>query len=134
MPKILSVALENHPGSLADALEALAAAGLNVEALEAEAMGDFGSLRVLVADPTRAAKVIRDRGLDVVEADALDLRLPNKPGELAKVARKLAEAKVNVVSLFGTNPSAGKDAGRILLRVNNLDAAVKALGKEIASR
>ena len=124
---ILSVALENHPGSLADILDRLASTGANIEAVEAEALGDFGNVRVLTPDAAKAAKALREAGFDVVEAEALELRVANRPGELAKTARKLAEAKVNVVSLFGTTPGSTGD-GRLLLRVNNVPAAKKALG------
>jgi len=126
MPKILSVALENHPGSLADILELLASQKFNVEAVEAEAQGDFGSARLLVSDSPKAVKLLKSKGFDVIEAEAIELRLDDSPGQLAKSMRALAEAGVNVVSLFGTTPPQG-DSGRLLLRVNNPDAAKKAL-------
>lgn len=126
MSIVLSVALENHPGSLADILEILAKAEINVDAIEAEAQGDFGTVRLLTNKPKLAAELLRQDGYDVVEAEGIELTIPNKYGELAKIARRLADNKVNVVSLFGTSPPAGA-TGRLLLRVNNTAAAQKLL-------
>lgn len=127
MTTILSVSLPNHPGSLADVLEHVAQAGINVHAVEAEALGDFGAVHLETSDSSRAAEALRAKGYNVIQAEALELRLPNEPGELAKVARRLADANVNIVSLYGTMP-VGDGEGRILLRVNRSEAARKALG------
>lgn len=121
------MALENHPGSMADILEILSRAEINVEAIEAEAQGDFGTIRLLCGKPALAADLLRQDGYDVVEADGIELVLPNRYGELARLARKLADSKVNVVSLFGTS-TPGSPEGRLLLRVNDAAAARKALG------
>ncbi len=84
-------------------------------------------MHLLTDKASRSAKLLRSKGYDVVEAEALELRLPNKPGELARVARKLAKNKINIVSLYGTTPI-GNAQGRILLRVNRSEAARRALG------
>jgi len=127
MTAILSIALENHPGALAQLLQDIADASVNIHAVEAQAMGDFGGVRLLVADPTRTAEMLRKKGYDVVEADVLEISLPNKPGVLAKIAQDLAKGEVNIVSLFGTTPVGSQAEGRLLLRVNKPDAARKIL-------
>lgn len=127
MATILNVALENHPGSMADILEILSRAEVNVDAIEAEAQGDFGTVRLFVNKPKYAAELLRQDGYDVVEAEVTELLLPNTHGELARLARRLADASVNVVSLFGTSAPGARD-GRLLLRVNDAAAARKALG------
>lgn len=127
MTTLLSVSLENHPGSLAEVCEALAEANINVEAIEAEAQGDFAQARLLVNDHVAAARLLRSKGYDVVAAPVIDLNLPNKPGELARVTRALASAKLNIVSIFGTT-STKSGEGRILVRLPDVDAAKKVLG------
>ena len=85
MVTILNVAVENHPGSLAEILEILARAEINLDALEAEAMGDFGTAHIVCAKPRLAGELLRQDGYDVVEAEAIELMVPNKYGELQKV-------------------------------------------------
>ncbi|MBI2077415.1 MAG: ACT domain-containing protein [Euryarchaeota archaeon] len=100
MVAVLNVALQNHPGSLAEVLEILARAEINVDAIEAEAQGDFGTVRLLTSKPRLATDLLKQDGYDVV---------------------------INVVSLFGTSPD-GPANGRLLLRVNDTKAARKVLG------
>lgn len=127
MPTILSVALPNRPGSLAAVLDAVAQAGVNIHAIDADALGDFGSVHLLTADPTRTADLLRKSGYDVVEGEAIELQVAHQAGSLAQLARKLADAKVNIVAAFGTAPIGG-GAARILVRTNDNAAAKKALG------
>ena len=128
MPTVLALSIENHPGALADLLEEVAEKEINVIAIEAEAQGDFGSVRILTDDPAQAAAVLREGGHDVIEAEAIVLEMPNEPGQLARVARKLADGNVNVVSLFGSAPKTKGGKTQILLRVANSPKARKVLG------
>lgn len=127
MVVVLNVALQNHPGSLAEVLEILARAEINVDALDADALGDFGTIHLLTNKPRLSRELLEQDGYNVVEAEAIEITLPNRYGELAKLAQKLAAAKVNVVSLFGTSPPAGGE-GRLILRVNDVAVAKRALG------
>ena len=133
MTAILSIALENHPGALAKLLDEIATANVNIHAIEAQAMGDFGGVRLQVADPRAVAALLRKKGYDVLEADVLEVSLPNQPGVLAKLAKQLADAEVNVVSLFGTTPVGSGAPGRLLLRVNKPDMARRILNLREAS-
>jgi hypothetical protein len=127
MVVVLNVALQNHPGSLAEVLSILSRAEINVDALDADAHGDFGTIHLLTNKPKLARELLEQDGYNVVEAEAIELTVPNKYGELAKLAERLAKAKVNVVSLFGTSPLGGGE-GRLILRVNDVKAGKKALG------
>lgn len=125
---ILNVALENHPGSLAEVLEIISRAEINLDALEAEAQGDFGTAHIVCAKPRLAAELLRQDGYDVVEAEALELIVANKHGEIQKVCERLAANGVNVVSIFGTSPPTAGVSGRVILRVNNVAKAKELLG------
>lgn len=128
MVTVLNIALENHPGSLLEVLEILGRAEINIEAIEAEAQGDFATARLLAAKPQLAAELLRQDGYDVVEAEAIELMVANKHGELARIMARLAKGGINVVSLFGTAPSPGVADGRLLLRVGDIAKAKAILG------
>jgi hypothetical protein len=57
---------------------------------------------------------------------ALRVTLANRPGELARVARQLANAGVNIRSIAGV---AGSNEGTLELLVDNLGLAIQALSE-----
>ena len=122
------VFLENRPGALAELTEILAAAGVNVEAILLEGSVDFGNVRIHVSSPRKAEKALKDAGYQYRQGEAITLTLPNEPGQLADVCRKLAKAKVNIDSLFGTTAQTGTP--QLVLMVDDAAKAKKALGLE----
>lgn len=120
------VFLENRPGALAELADALHAADVNIEAILLEGALDFGNVRLHVDAPRKAEKALKDAGYQFRTGEAIVLKLPNEPGQLAEVARKLAKAKVNIDALFGT--TAGVDAPELVIMVNDAAKAKKALG------
>jgi hypothetical protein len=51
---------------------------------------------------------------------------PNKPGELARIAHKLSDAKVNIEYCYSATPPEAKK-GLLILRVSNPGKALKVL-------
>lgn len=94
------VRLENRPGSLARIAELLADAGINIEALAAWGLDGEGVVRLIVDDADRARRTLDEAGLGFEEHRVLATSLPNRPGELAKVCRQLADADVNIDALY----------------------------------
>ena len=94
------VAMENRPGRLAALTEALADAGVNIEALTAHGYDGEASVRLIVSDSTAAARVLAEAGLQYEERTVLTVHLPHRPGELAKLTRSLANASVNIDAIY----------------------------------
>lgn len=120
------VFLENRPGAVAELCEVLADADVNIEALLLEGSVDFGNMRLHVSAPRKAEKALRDAGYQFRTAEALVIKLSNEPGALADATKKLAKAKVNVDSLFGTT-APGTNEAEFVLMVSDIDKARKAL-------
>lgn len=129
MTELLSLALDNHPGALADVIETLAKGNINVDAIDADALGDFGAVRLSVSDLPKAMKLLQKHKVHLMKVEAIEVELSNRPGELSRLLLKLAKAGVNVVSLFGTAPH-HVEGGRLFLRVNDRKKALAALGIE----
>jgi len=92
--KDLAIALENRPGALAEMGEALGAAGVSVEG-----GGVFGGIaHFLFADAEAARAALDAAGIRVVAInDVLVQRLrQEEAGQLGKIARRMAEAGVNI--------------------------------------
>ena len=124
--KQLAVFLANKPGTLAQVIQVLAKKGINIEAITVSDTVDHAVVRIVVSDATRALHLLGDAGVLVVESDVLVLELPNKPGALAKVAQKLAAAKVNIEYLYGSG-SPGQQKGLVVVRTTNRRKAMQVL-------
>jgi hypothetical protein len=120
------VLLENRPGALADLASVLSASEINIEAILLEGSVDFGMVRLHVSNTRKAEKALRDAGYQYRTGEAITLKLPNAPGQLEDVARKLAKAKVNIDALFGT--TSGTGTPELVLMVDDEVKARKALG------
>jgi len=94
------VAMENQPGRLASLTEALAAFGVNIEALTAYGHDGDGTVRLIVDDAATARRVLSEAGLKNFENTVLTATLPHRPGELARLTRSLADAGVNIEAIY----------------------------------
>jgi hypothetical protein len=94
------VQMENRPGRLAALTEALAASGVNIEALAAYGHDGEGTVRLIVDDAASTRRVLEEAALNHEEHTVLSAHLPHRPGELARLTRALADAGVNIDALY----------------------------------
>ena len=124
--KQLAVFLANRPGTLARVCDALGDAKINIQAISISDTVDHSVVRMVVSHPTRARRIFEEHGTLVVESDVLMIDGVNKPGALAKIAHKLAAAKINIEYAYcATSPKAKK--GLLILRASIPEKALKAL-------
>jgi len=124
--KQLSVFVENQPGKLVEALEALADAQIDLRALSLADTADFGILRTIVDKPDLALDVLTGAGFLVKSNEVLAVVVGDKPGGLASVVRILAQAGVDIEYTYAF-VAHSKDNAYVILRVDNNDVAVKIL-------
>jgi len=124
--KQLSIFVENKPGKLVEALEALSEAGIDLRALALADTSDFGILRVIVDKPDNALAMLQDSGYLVKSNNVLPVAVGDKPGGLAAVMRVLANAGVDVEYTYAF-VAHSRDQAYVILRVNDNDAAIKVL-------
>ena len=94
------VQMENRPGRLASLAEALAAFGVNIEALTAYGHDGDGTVRLIVDDAVTTRRVLEEAALQNEENTVLTAKLPHRPGELARLTRLLADAGVNIDAIY----------------------------------
>ena len=95
--KDLTITLEDRPGRLADLGEATGKAGINIEGLCATIGGGRAEIHVLVDDDAAAREALSSAGIDVdAQSDVLVVDVEDRPGTMGDVARKLADAGVNI--------------------------------------
>ena len=122
----LSVFIENKPGKLLEALEALADAKIDLRALSLADTADFGILRVIVDKPEHTLKVLSEAGFLVKSSEVLAVIIGDKPGGLAAVVRILSEVGVNIEYTYAF-VAHSKDNAYVILRVDDNDTAIKIL-------
>jgi hypothetical protein len=124
--KQLAIFLDNRPGMLARVADALAEAKINIYAITTSDTVDHSVIRMVVNDYRRALQVCEEHGTLVVEDDVLMVEGSNKPGEMARIAHKLADAKINIEYCYCATPPDAK-RGLLILRVSNPTKALKVL-------
>ena len=122
----LALFLDNRPGTLARVCDALAEAKINIYAITTSDTVDHSVIRMVVNNTRKALLLFEERGTLVVETEVLMIEGDNKPGSLAKISHKLAEANINIEYCYCATPSDAKK-GLLILRVNNAKRALKVL-------
>ena len=124
--KQLAIFLENRPGTLARVCDALSESEINIYAISTSDTVDHIVIRMVVSDYRKAIHMFEEHGTLVVEDDVVMIEGDNKPGTLAKVAHKLAAAKLNIEYAYCATPPDAKK-GLLVLRVNDAKKALKVL-------
>lgn len=101
-----TIQLANRPGQLAELTEALAFAGVNIEALAAFGVDEDGYVRIIVSDAATTRRTLRKAGLACSERSILTTVIGHEPGSLAKLTRRLAGSGVNIEALYLLNSHA----------------------------
>lgn len=115
--------LENRPGILADLCAHLSDHDVNIRAMTTRETGDRGAVQMVVDRVEVARQVLADAGVPFEVAPCLAVEMPNAPGGLARIARVLALAGINIDFIYAsTTPSAAAALG--VFGVSDLDRAV----------
>ncbi|HEY6280530.1 MAG TPA: ACT domain-containing protein [Burkholderiales bacterium] len=92
-----TIRMQDRPGTLGKICRALADRGVNILAFQSFSAGAGESQVRLVADnPTITKSVLESQGLAITETDVVQVKLPHRPGEIARVASRLGEADINI--------------------------------------
>lgn len=123
--KEFDVFVQDKPGELAKVCELLGNNGVNIKGIASERNNAQPLIRIVTDDEATAKSTLSRSGIKYGLKDVVSIRMPDRPGELGKVARKLARAMVNVDSIY----ILGKDGGHtdMALTVDDLKRAEEAL-------
>lgn len=123
----ITVLADNNVGALAAVCEALGGVGVNIKSISAQAVGDKAVIRLITEDETSARNVLEKHGFKVNVSDILSVKVRDRPGELAKIARKLAQSGVDLESVYVIGKV--NNEVEIALKPKNLREALDALKK-----
>ena len=124
----ISVFVENRVGGLEEVIGLLAANGIDISALSLADTTDFGILRMIVSDPNKAVKVLKENGMAVKLTDVLAIAIQDQPGGLAAVLDYLREAGISIEYMYAF---IGKSNGALaVMRTCEPEKAVETLQKK----
>jgi hypothetical protein len=120
------VELPNQPGSLAMVAEAVAEKGINITGVAGATSGELGSVSFTTDDESGTRKALGEKGWVYREVPIVRTSMEHRPGTLAAAARRLADAGINIETMFVTGMDGNKVS--VAFGVDNPDAAQRALG------
>ncbi|MFQ5797846.1 MAG: hypothetical protein ACE5H0_04020 [Bacteroidota bacterium] len=112
----IHVAIEDKPGTLAALCSTLGNEEVNIDALLA--LG--GSARLLVNDVEKGTNALKKAGYQPTTKAVVMAEVPNKPGALSTLARKIADKGVNINCTYQTTLRSS-DTATVVFGVANPD-------------
>jgi hypothetical protein len=122
----ISVFLENRSGGLADVVDVLAAAGVDLRALSVADQSDFGILRLIVDDDEKATRALRAAGFTAKKTPVVAVEIPDRPGGLGSTLHALKSGGINVEYMYAFVKKRGENAV-VIFRFDEVQRAVAAL-------
>ena len=129
--KEVTVFVPNKVGALADITEALGNNGVNIESISAQGFKDMGVIRIITSDEKSAMHALTKmaatkEGFEIKMGEVMVVTIPDKPGELAKIARKIARSGINLECIYQLKKN--QDV-QLVLKPENFEEAAAALRK-----
>jgi hypothetical protein len=105
--KQLSFTLPNKIGLLAEVSIFIAAAKINIEAINAYGIREDGCFVLITDNTAKTIKILENMGAEVKTDDVILVEMPNKPGQIHRIAKKIADAGIDIKYVYGS-PSRGR--------------------------
>jgi hypothetical protein len=119
----------NRPGELARVADAIAQRGINIEAFSL-GYGTHGALAFMGHDEKGLKSALTSEGITYKEVPLCTIWLEDKPGSVAKAARRLADAGVNIEFFAPVDYKADRRA-TVAIGVDKIEAARTALSDQL---
>ena len=122
----LSLFLQNEAGSLNKACQVLAQNNINIITLSLADTREYGILRLLVKDQSKAQDLLTQAGFVVKNTPVLVIPVSDQPGGLAAILAALDKQNINVLYMYAF-PS-GKDGKALMVfRFEDPEKALRVL-------
>ena len=122
----ISCFIENRPGRLHAACEALAEKGINIHTLSLADTTEFGILRLIVSDPAAGKAALDAAGYVTRTTDVVAVEVPDDAGGLARVLAQTDAAQLNIEYMYAFSTAAAQRA-IVIIRFTEADRAVTEL-------
>ncbi len=125
----VSVFLDNHPGSLFDTMSQLDKNKIKVFALSIADAGEFGLVRLITEEPSKASKILEDAEFNLAKSKKnteVTATFISEQNTLSKITKILGDGGINIEYAYSSAVHMdGKVA--LILRPSNVDLAEEML-------
>ena len=119
------IEIANRPGELARIAATLGEAGVNISTGAGIGLATTGGFGFLTDDEAAAKRALDSAGISYRTVGVVTVNVADQPGGLASVARRLADANVNIEFVIPTSTGATRS---VAIGVEDASAAGAALG------
>jgi hypothetical protein len=124
--KEISFTMPNKVGLLSEVTTTIAKVKVNITAICAYGMENNAFFMLTTSSNAKAKKALANLGVGMEEKDVVEVEMPNKPGELQKVAKKIADAGIDIQYVYAT---AGGGKTTCVFKSADDQKAIKAINK-----
>src|SRR5262245_25981899 len=121
--KQITILTQKDPAELTRVATLLGDAGVNIEEIDAERLEETGIIVLSVDKYDEALRTLRDNNLRAITQDALVIRIEDKPGALAGIAKRLRDVGIDLRSMHIMRRSEGSSLVCIVASDNTRAAA-----------
>lgn len=122
----ISVFMENRPGRLAEITNVLSENNIDMRAINIADTTDFGILRMIVDDPGKAERVLRENHMTASVTDVIAVSIEDTVGAFGKVISILKEENISIEYIYSFIGEKSSKAV-IVIKTNDNDHAVSML-------
>ncbi len=123
--KEIVIIARDRVGLLADISSILARKGINIDSVSMEVVKKNTVVRMTTSSGQKAINLLREAKFEVVSSGAIVVKLADQPGQLSKIARILADARINIENVHLLFKEGGKTF--VAIKADNNEKAAELL-------
>ena len=123
--KQVSVCIENREGRLEDVLNLIREQEINIISLSLADASDYGMLRLIVAEPEKALRALKENGFSATLTDVIALKIEHSVGKLQEALSVICQAGINIEYMYAL--TTGTEDASIAIKTSDPKKAQKAL-------
>lgn len=120
--KQVSVFVENKEGSISKVVSILGKNNINIRALSIADSTDYGILRLIVDDYSKAYNILKENNYTIRITDVLGFAIPDKPNGLGDVLAILSKNEISITYIYSFIGHY-KDQAITIIQATNLENA-----------
>jgi len=112
--KEVSLIVPNRIGVLAEVTEVLGNNGINITSISAQGLEEHEIIRLITSDEKSAVHALtkyikgKGSGYELRLGDVIMVTIPDKPGELSKIIKRISRLGINIDGVYQIRQYAGK--------------------------